>query len=88
VHILVLILSVMIFSALQLLLCVKTKLLCKILPALLGVITALFVVMSMITDNWESFGYILLSIYFAFLLIACGIVFLILKLIKNKHTKE
>lgn len=59
----------------QLLLCFKMKpLIIRLLPALiLALITALLLIATLISNGWGSLGYLILTLWAAILLAACGI---------------
>ena len=59
----------------QLVLCVKThKLWLRILPACLcAAASAVFFLVSFFSDGWDAIGFLFLTIFFAVLLLVCGI---------------
>ena len=59
----------------QLLLCFKVKpLIIRLLPALiLALITALLLIATLISNGWGSVGYLILTVWSAILLAACGV---------------
>ena len=76
----------------QLLLCFKVKpLIIRLLPAaILAVITALLLIATLISNGWGSLGYLILTLWAAILLAACGIgwaVWGISRLIKHIKSK-
>ena len=76
----------------QLLLCFKVKpLIIRLLPALiLAAITALLLIATLISNGWNSLGYLILTLWAAILLAACGVgwaVWGISRLIKHIKSK-
>ena len=59
----------------QLVLCFKAhKLWLRILPACLcAVASAVFFIVSFFSDGWDAIGFLFLTIFFAVLLLVCGI---------------
>lgn len=76
----------------QLLLCFKVKpLIIRLLPSLiLAAITALLLIATLASNGWNSLGYLILTLWAAILLAACGVgwaVWGISRLIKHIKSK-
>ena len=76
----------------QLLLCFKVKpLIIRLLPAVvLAAITALLLIATLISNGWDSLGYLILTLWAAVHLAACGVgwaVWGISRLIKHIKSK-
>ena len=84
-----LIVAVLLFL-LQLLLCFKVKsLTLRFLPTLiLGAMIAVFVILTFLTDGWDSLGFLVLAIWTALLLIPCGIGWLVWAIIKKRKSSN
>ena len=72
---LTIIVSIVLLLPLQLLLCFKVKnRIIRLLPVMvLALLTAVFVVLSLVFSGWDGLGYILLAIFSGFMLFMYGI---------------
>jgi hypothetical protein len=81
---LVLIFSVFILLPWQLLLCFKVKrIVLRLLPSIvLFAATAIFFAFIYIADGWDSIGYLFFALYTGFMLLVCGIAWLVSTIVR------
>ena len=81
---LILILSVLILFPCQLLLCFKVKrIVLRLLPSIvLFAATAIFFAFIYIADGWDSLGYLFLALFTGFMLLVCGLAWLVWAIVR------
>ena len=81
---LVLIFSIFILLPWQLLLCFKVKrIVLRLLPSIvLFAATAIFFAFIYIADGWDSLGYLFLALFTGFLLLVCGLAWLVWAIVR------
>ena len=81
---LVLIFSIFILFHCQLLLCFKVKrIVLRLLPSIvLFAATAIFFAFIYIADSWDSLGYLFLALFTGFMLLVCGLAWLVWAIVR------
>ena len=78
-----------ILLAIQIILCCNAKnKTVKLIPVyLLSLSTIIFVILAFLHDDWNRFGYLVLAVFAAVLLLICGLGWLVWSLIKHKQNR-